>query len=86
MAKGNYKDKILTRASIYYTWHAISIAERKSEKLWKYMNGSAIILSPNPYNLSTTATTETKNASLFIDISEVGEWLDKKEAYNIGFE
>lgn len=65
------------------------IAECKSEKLWKYVDGSAILPGPDPRSLpsnATTSTTETSNASLTGDISAVETWLDKKETYEVGFE
>ena len=89
MAKGDYKGTVLTGASTYRAWRAMFIAECKSEKLWKYVDGSAILPGPDPRSLpsnATTSTTETSNASLTGDISAVETWLDKKETYEVGFE
>ena len=87
MAKGDYKCTVLTGTSTYREWRAMFIAEWKSEKLWKYVDGSAIIPGPNLRDLlSTTATTETRSASPFVYVSEVEVLLDKKEVYELGFE
>ena len=89
MAKGNYKGTVLTGASTYCAWRAMFIAECKSEKLWKYVNVSAIIPGPDPRYLpstTTTTTTETSSASPTVDIAEVEAWLVKKETYEVGFE
>ena len=42
MAKGDYKGTVLTGASTYRAWRAMFIAECKSEKLWKYVDGIKI--------------------------------------------
>ncbi len=88
MVKGDYKGTVLTGASTYRAWRAMFIVECKSEKLWKYVDGSAILLGPDPRSLSdaTTSTTEMSSASPTVDISAVETWLDKKETYEVGFE
>ena len=100
MAKGNYKGTALTGASTYRAWRAMFIAECKSEKLWKYVDGSAILPGPDPrYLFSTTTapvpptttlpaptTTATSSASSSANISAVEIWLEKKEDYEVGFE
>ena len=86
MEKGNYKGTVLTGASTYRAWRAMFIAECKSKKLWKYVDGSAIIPGPDPRVFSTINTTETRSASPNVDIAEVEAWLDRKEAYEVGSE
>lgn len=89
MAKGDYKGTVLTGASTYRAWRAMFIAECKSEKLWKYVDGSAILPGPDPRSLlsnAPTSTTATSSASPTEDISAVETWLDKKETYEVGFE
>ena len=89
MAKGDYKGTVLTGASTYRAWRAMFIAECKSEKLWKYVDRSAILPGPDPRPLllnATTSTIETSSASLTGDISALETWLDKKETYEVGFE
>lgn len=76
---------VLSGASIYCTWRTIFITKCKSDKLWKYINGLAIIPGPDSQYFSTIATIETKSTSFFVNISEVEEWLDKKEVYELGF-
>ena len=89
MAKGNYKGTVLTGASTYREWRAMFIAECKSEKLWKYVDGSAIIpgLDPRDFpSTTTTTTTEANNASPNVDTAEVKAWLDRKDVYEVGYE
>ena len=73
MEKGNYKGTVLTGASTYCAWRAMFIAECKSKKLWKYVDGSAIIPGPDPRHLpstTTTTTTEINSASPNVDTAE----------------
>ena len=89
MAKGDYKGTVLTGASTYRAWRAMFIAECKSEKLWKYVDGSAIIPGPDPRGLplsTTGTTTEGGSESPNVDTAKAEAWLDKKETYEVGFE
>ena len=64
-------------------------AKCKSEKLWKYVDGSAIISGPDPQGLplfTTVTTTEEGNESPNIDTVKAKAWLDKKETYEVEFE
>ena len=62
------------------------IAECKSEKLWKYVNGSAIIPGPDPPSATTTTITEAGTASPTVDTAKIEAWLDNKETYEVGLE
>ena len=61
------------------------IAECKSEKLWEYVDGSAVISGPDAPSTTTTTTTEASTASPTVDTAKVEAWLDKKETYEVGF-
>lgn len=89
MAKGNYKSVILNEASTYRAWHVMFIAKYKSEKLWKYVDRLVTLFDPDLRCLSlntTASTTKTSSVSLTMDISAIEIQLDKKEAYEVGFE
>ncbi len=89
IAKGDYKSTVLTGASTYRAWRAMFIAECKSKKLWKYVDGSAIIPGPDPRGLplsTTGTTTEGGSESPNVDTVKAEAWLDKKETYEVGFE
>lgn len=65
------------------------ITKCKSEKFWKYVNKSAIVLGPDSQLFSlniTISIIKTSNASHIIDILAIEIWLDKKNIYKIGFE
>ena len=55
----------------------------------KYVDGSAIVPGPDSRGLpsaTTPTTTEASSASSTVDTAKVEAWLDKKEAYEVGFE
>lgn len=63
------------------------IAECKSEKLWKYLDGPAINPGPDPRGLPSSITiVKEGRASPTVDTAMVEAWLDKKEAVEVGFE
>lgn len=63
LAKGDYKGMVLTGASTYCAWRAILVAECKSEKLWKDLDGSAMTPDQNPRDLPSTTTTTAGESS-----------------------
>lgn len=72
LAKGDYKGMVLTGASTYCAWRAILIAECKSEKLWKDLDGSATTPDQDPRDLpSTTTTTGESSTSSTVDTAKV---------------
>ncbi len=73
--------------STYRAWRAMFIAECKSERLWKYLDGSAIIPELDSQDHPADATTtEGSSAIPMIDNAKVEGWWDKKETYEGGFE
>ena len=73
------------------------MAECKSEKLWKYVDGSAILLGLNPRQTTPRTTTtpsdpiagaaETDNdLDRLIKKETLESWLGEKETYEVGFE
>lgn len=73
MGKGDYKGMVLTGALTYRPWRAMFIAEWKSEKLWKYVDRSAIIPDNDPRDIP-------------LPVGQENTTVDKKEAYEVGFE
>lgn len=97
MAKGDYKGKILAGASAYRAWRAMFLAECKSEKLWKYIDGSAILPGPDPRQTTHRATTTASDTTTGTVVTEsdahrlvkrtiLEAWLSEKETYEVGFE
>ena len=97
IAKGDCKEMILAGALIYCAWRTMFVAECKSEKLWKYINGSAISLGPDPQHTTHRATMTISNPTTGIEESKsnsdglinkiaLEEWLGEKEIYEFGFE
>ncbi len=84
-------------ASTYCKWRAMFVAECKSEKLWKYIDGSAILLGPDPRQTTqramtttsdlTAGTAEMESDSDYLVNKTASEvWLGEKEAHEVGFE
>ena len=73
------------------------VAECKSEKLWKYIDDSAILPGPDPRHTTHKAMTTTSNPITGTAESEndsdrlvnkivLEAWLGEKETYKVGFE
>ena len=97
MAKGDYKGTILAGDSTYRAWRAMFVAECKSEKLWKYIDGSAILPGPDPRQTTRRATTTTSDPAAgtaetesdsdrLVNKTALEAWLGEKETYEVGFE
>ncbi|MCJ1462020.1 hypothetical protein MMC07_000620 [Pseudocyphellaria aurata] len=81
MAKANYKGTVLTGPSTYRAWRAMFVAECKSEKLWKYIDGSAIVPDKDPWNVPSPPVTEEGNSRPAVEKAAVEAWLEAKEIY-----
>ena len=87
IAKNDCKDTILEGLSIYRASRTMFIVECKSKRLWKYLDGSAIILGPDPQNHPANANNnERRRAISTIDNAKAETWLDEKETYEVEFE
>lgn len=97
MAKKDYKETFLAGTLTYFVWRAMFVAKQKSEKLQKYIENSAILLSSESQHITyksmitnfnpNTGTAKSENDSDYlVNKTALEVQLGKKETYKVGFE